>query len=233
MKRTFRVAAFVLSLLATAHADLDLDGNGLGDVWEAKYHPAVLLPGEDDDADGRSNLEECEAGTDPLSAEDIFLIRNIAPQDDDLRLTWETQAGKRYQLQWTSSPELPASWEMIPGQLAGTGGELAVTTPRPAAAKAFFRVIAGDVDTDNDGLSDWEELQVGFDPNADNQASCGCGEACGCGEDCACGGSDLERMTHMLETPSTVSISATDAEATEPAASPATDTATAASAGSS
>jgi uncharacterized protein (DUF1800 family) len=226
MKRTFRVAAFVLSLFATARADLDLDSNGLGDVWEAKYRPLVLLPSGDDDGDGRTNLEECEAGTDPLSAEDIFLIRDIAPQDNDLRLTWETQAGKRYQIQWTATPQNPASWAMIPGTLAGTGGDLAITTPRPASPKAFYRVIAGDVDSDNDGLSDWEELQVGFDPNADNQASCGCGDNCGCGPDCACGGSDLERMTTMLQTPSTVSISATDSDGTEPAASPATDTAT-------
>lgn len=226
MKRTFRVAAFVLSLFATAKADLDLDSNGLGDVWEAKYRPVVLVPGGDNDGDGRTNLEECEAGTDPLSPEDIFLIRDIVPQDNDLRLTWETQAGKRYQIQWTPTPEIAGSWALVPGLHAGTGGDLAITTPRPLTPKAFFRVIAGDVDTDEDGLSDWEELQVGFDPNADNQASCGCGENCGCGEDCACGGSDLERMTTMLQNPSTVSITATDADGTEPAAAPATDTAT-------
>ncbi|QJE98977.1 DUF1800 family protein [Luteolibacter luteus] len=226
MKRTLRVAAFVLSLFATAKADLDLDSNGLGDVWEAKYRPVILLPGGDNDGDGRTNLQECEAGTDPLSADDIFLIGDIIPQDNDLRLTWKTQPGKRYQIQWTPTPKVDGSWNTIPGQLTGIDGELAITTPRPLTPTAFFRVIAGDVDTDNDGLTDWEELQVGFDPNADNQASCGCGEACGCGDDCACGGTDLERMTSMLQGTPTVSISATDADGTEPLVSPATDTAT-------
>jgi len=226
MKRTFRVAAFVVALFATAKADLDLDSNGLGDVWEAKYRPAVLLPGGDEDGDDRTNLEECEAGTDPLSAEDLFAISDIAPQGDDLRLKWETQAGKRYQLQRTSTPENAGSWEMLPGQLAGTGGELAITTPRPATSTAFYRVVAADVDTDNDGITDWEEIEAGYDPNVDHQSSCGCGEDCGCGPDCSCGGTELERLTAALQSVSTVSISAVDSDGTEPAASPATDTAT-------
>jgi len=226
MKGTFRVAAFVLALLTTAKADLDLDNNGLGDVWEAKYRPVILLPSGDNDRDGRTNLEECEAGTDPLSPEDIFAIRDIVPQGDDLRLKWGTQAGKRYQIQWTATPESPSSWEPIPGQLSGTGGELAVTTPRPATPRAFFRIIAGDVDTDNDGLTDWEELQAGYDPNADRQASCGCGENCGCGDDCNCGGSELDRLKAALQGTSTISITAVDADGTEPSAGRATDTAT-------
>lgn len=226
MKRTFRVAAFVLALFATAKADLDLDNNGLGDVWEAKYRPAVLLPGNDDDSDGRTNLEESEAGTDPLSSEDIFSIRNITPQGNDLQLNWSTQPGKRYQIQWTSTPGNAASWQWLPGTMSGTGEESSITTPRQLTPLAFYRVIAADIDTDSDGLTDWEEIQAGFDPNVDHQSSCGCGETCGCGPDCACGGSELERLTAALQGTSTVSISATDADGTEPVLAPATDTAT-------
>ncbi len=226
MKRTFRVAAFVCTLLAIARADLDLDGNGLGDVWEAKYRPAVLLASGDEDGDGRTNLEECEAGTDPFAAEDIFAIRDITPQGEDLLLRWPTQAGKRYQVQRTATPGEPSSWDPVPGHLEGTGGELEISTPRLAGPLAFYRIVAADVDTDGDGLTDWEEIQAGYDPHADHQASCGCGETCGCGPDCVCGGSDLERLTEALQGTPVVSISATDADATEPASGNATDTAT-------
>jgi hypothetical protein len=231
MKRSFRLVAFLLCLVAPAHADLDLDANGLGDVWEAKFRPAILLPAEDSDSDGRTNLEECQAGTDPLRAEDIFAIGNIAAEGSNLRLKWPSQAGKHYQIQTTATPDTPSSWLSLPGQETGTGGDLEVVTPRPATAKAFFRVIAADVDTDNDGLTDWEELQVGYDPTMDHTTTCGCGDNCGC-TDCACGGTDLERLTAALQGTSTVSISAVDAEATEPAplganaATPQTDTGT-------
>ena len=95
MKNFVRFVAFVFCLVASARADLDLDSNGLGDVWEAKYQPAVFLPSQDDDGDGRTNLEEFEAGTDPLAPEDIFAIRSITATGSDLILAWDSQAGKR------------------------------------------------------------------------------------------------------------------------------------------
>jgi uncharacterized protein (DUF1800 family) len=203
MHRSIRTFALIASLLAPVRADLDLDNNSLGDVWEAKFQPAVYLPSGDDDGDGRTNREEFEAGTDPSRAEDIFAIRGLKAVGDDLELKWPSQAGKRYQLQATETPGIPASWQNIPGQHAGNDGELSVSTPRPAAGKSFFRVIVADVDSDGDGLSDWEELQTGSNPLA---------------------GDDLAQLTAALQSESMVSISAVDAEATEPLANPAGDT---------
>ena len=225
MKSLVRILAFASCLFAIARADLDLDSNGLGDVWEAKFKPAVLVPGQDDDGDGRTNLEECEAGTDPLSGEDIFSIQDIAASGNDLILRWASQAGKRYQLQSTHTPQTAGSWQPIPGQHAGTGGVLEATTPRPAEGRAFFRVVAADVDTDGDGLTDWEEIAAGHDPNADHATSCGCGANCNCGPECMCGMSEIEMLTHELQDPVVISITTGDDEATEPAAGPAGDTA--------
>ncbi|WP_367873151.1 DUF1800 family protein [Luteolibacter sp. Populi] len=204
MKHTARLAAFVLCLAASARADLDLDSNGLGDVWEAKYKPATLVASVDSDADGRTNLEECEAGTDPLSAEDIFSVSDIQVAGNNLLITWPSQTGKRYQIQSTTTPGTAASWLAIPGIHSGTGQDLDATTPQPAAAKAFFRVVAADVDTDSDGLTDWEEIQAGYDPAVNNQT----------------GGSDLQRLTAALESDPVISISAVDEDATEPPANP-------------
>ncbi len=219
MKLLARFAAFALCLVACARADLDLDANGLGDVWEAKYKPTVLLPGQDNDHDGRTNLEECEAGTDPLVAEDIFTVRDIRAVGSNLILTWPSSAGKRYQIQTTADPTIPTSWQAVGSIYAGTGENLEVTTPRPATSKAFFRVVAADVDSDNDGLTDWEELQAGYDPTTDHTTTCGCGDDCNCA-DCHCGGTDLERMTAALQATPVVSIAVADEDATEPPVNP-------------
>jgi uncharacterized protein (DUF1800 family) len=211
---------FAVTLLATlpARADLDLDSNGLGDVWEAKFQPDGLLPADDNDGDGRSNLDESHAGTDPLDGRDIFTIREIATQGANLRLRWPAQAGKRYQLQSTTTPAIAGSWTNLPGLHSGPDGELEATTPRPAAPTAFFRAVVADVDTDGDGLSDWEEIQAGYDPTADHVHGCDCGDSCNCGPDCSCGGNDLQRLTHALQTAPVISIEALDADSTEPAA---------------
>lgn len=226
MKTAARFLAFVFCLVATAHADVDLDSNGLGDVWEAKYQPTVLLPSQDIDGDGWTNLEECEAGTDPLAPEDIFAIRSITASGNDLILRWESQDGKRYQLQSTPTPAVPSSWQPIVGLHSGTGEELVASTPRPATTKAFFRVVAADVDTDGDGLTDWEEIEAGHDPNVDHATSCGCGANCNCSPNCTCGMTELEMLTAELQGSPVVSVTAGDEEATEPATAPASDTAT-------
>lgn len=226
MNPTLRLAAFAVCLFASARADLDLDSNGLGDVWEAKYRPAVLAPADDPDGDGRTNVQECEAGTDPFKGDDVFAVESIAVNGANLVLGWPSQAGKRYQLQMTETPENAGSWQSLPGLHAGTGTTNEATVPKPAPPLAFFRIVTADVDTDNDGLTDWEEIQAGFNPNADEQHDCHCGEDCGCGPNCGCGSNDLERMTHGLQTPPMVTVEAIDTEATEPLAGVATETGT-------
>lgn len=202
MHRSFRTAAFIACLLTQAKGDLDLDANGLGDVWEAKFQPAVFVPSADDDGDGRTNQEEFEAGTDPLRAEDVFAIRDLSAVGGDLVLKWSSQAGKRYQIQSSENPGIPGSWTNLPDQHIGNDGDLTVSTPRPVSGKAFFRVIAADVDSDGDGLTDWEEIQTGSNPM---------------------GGNDLAALTAALQSESVVSISTVDAEATEPTVAPAAD----------
>jgi uncharacterized protein (DUF1800 family) len=219
MHRTLRLAAFALLTTLSSQADLDLDSDGLGDVWEAKFQPAGLLPDRDDDGDGRSNREESEAGTDPLRADDLFAIREIAAEAGSLRLKWPAQPGKRYQIQTTGTPGIPGSWQNLPGLLPGDAAGLEQVVPRPASASAFFRIAVADIDSDGDGLDDWEELQAGYDPNADHVHPCHCGESCDCGPGCQCGGNDLQRLSHALQQTPVIHVEASDPEATEPAGS--------------
>lgn len=202
MTTTSRFFAIVLCISSVARADLDLDSNGLGDVWEAKYRPAILVPNGDDDGDGRTNQEEAEAGTDPFVAADIFAVRDISLAGSDITLRWPSAAGKRYQLQYTSSPGDSESWTGIPGLHSGNDGDLEITTPLPSPDIALFRVVVADTDTDSDGLTDWEEIQTGHNPDM-NHVHMGMG--------------DLEHLTMELQQQPTVSIIVSDADATEPA----------------
>ena len=206
MYRPFRLVALALCLSSAAHGDLDLDLNGLGDVWEAKYRPDVFLPDNDDDGDGRSNREEAEAGTDPRQAIDVFAVHDVAAQGEDLLLRWPSQEGKRYQIQTTTTPDNAESWQIIPGVHPGTGETMEVATARPDPKLAFFRVVVADVDTDNDGLTDWEELQTGHDPMMDHVHM---------------GMGDLAHLTMELQEDPVITITAGDEDATEPAAGPA------------
>ena len=82
--------------------------------------------------------------------------------------TFSTVAGKQYVLQ--SNPDMTnsAGWSPVAGVAAlnGTGspGTFTAPAPDPAAGSMFYRVTVQDVDTDNDGLSDWAEKITGFDP---------------------------------------------------------------------
>jgi uncharacterized protein (DUF1800 family) len=202
MHRSLCTTAFIACLLTQAKGDLDLDSNGLGDVWEAKFQPAAFVLAQDDDGDGRTNREEFEAGTDPLRADDVFAVRDITALGGNLVLKWSSQAGKRYQIQSTENPGIPGSWQTLAGQHAGNDGDLTVSTPRPTSGKAFFRVVAADIDSDGDGLTDWEEIQTGSNPQ---------------------GGNDLAALTAALGSNSVVTITTVDDEATEPANAPAAD----------
>jgi len=217
MHRTLRLAAFALLATLNAHAGIDLDADGLNDVWEAKFQPAGLRPADDDDGDGRSNRGESEAGTDPLQATDRFAIREITAADGQLLLKWPAQAGKRYQIQSTETPGIPGSWQNQPGLHAGDPAGLEQRIPRPTSTRAFFRIAVTDIDSDGDGLDDWEELQAGYDPNADHVHPCHCGDDCACGPGCRCGGNDLQRLTRALQRPPRIWVEASDSESTEPA----------------
>jgi hypothetical protein len=85
------------------------------------------------------------------------------------KFTWQSQIGRTYFVQ--SSDENLANWFYLPLIEAGTGGRLeyGFTTNAP---RFFFRLRYTDqpaanpqtADFDNDGVSNWDELQAGLDP---------------------------------------------------------------------
>ena len=47
---------------------LDLNGDGMSDVWQRVYQAEDMAPEDDADGDGLTNREESWAGTDPCEA---------------------------------------------------------------------------------------------------------------------------------------------------------------------
>jgi uncharacterized protein (DUF1800 family) len=112
--------------------------------------------------DGLSNLQESLAGTDPFDARSGLRITQTTFGAGTVTLRWPSILGKQYQV-FVSTTGAPNSWQPLGALFNGTGSEITAMFNVTAAQK-YFRVVASDVDTDGDGLSDWEELKVGLDP---------------------------------------------------------------------
>ena len=113
--------------------------------------------------DGISNLQESLAGTDPFNARSGLRITQTVFGSGTVTLHWPSILGKQYQV-LASNNGAQGSWQPVGGAFAGTGAEL-VATLSVTAAQKFFRIAVSDLDSDGDGLSDWEEVKLGLNPN--------------------------------------------------------------------
>lgn len=171
MKKSYSTGFWLLALLSTGTCAVDIDTDGMCDVWEARYHADVLLPGGDEDGDGFSNLVESTAGTDPFAAMSlpVATIGDVGAGNSEIGVP--TEAGKHYQL--FSSGSLDGDWLPLGSAVVGDGGEIELPVTLSGGAR-FYRISVTDGDADGDGVSDWAEGQlIGFDPENDDTFSSG------------------------------------------------------------
>ena len=167
----FVAIVFLLFGASRVQAMVDANTNGMSDVWEQIHGASGVATNVDLDGDGFSNLQESIAGTDPFDAIAFPKISNTAVSGTNFVATIPSALGKLYQLQ--SCPALtnvPLGWTNEASVVVRSGTN--VTFPVPAnLAQKFFRMVISDVDSDGDGLTDWEEYQLGLDPlNADSNS---------------------------------------------------------------
>jgi uncharacterized protein (DUF1800 family) len=161
MKTGLHPLVACVALLPASGLALDENGNSQSDVWEMVFGAAGLAPGADADGDGWSNALESTAGTNPFDGKSRPEAEMTWGGTGEPVLSWPGLAGKRYEIR--SSSDL-ASWSSLEQGIPGTGVPL-VRALGPVTGRAFFEVEASDADSDGDGVSDWEELVIGFDPS--------------------------------------------------------------------
>ena len=94
-----------------ASSAVDRDGDGLSDALEQLIINAAdgdafdgledVLPDDDFDGDGASNLAEQIAGTDPSDPGSVFVIANFRDAADDFAFTAPTTEGRIYTVFWS------------------------------------------------------------------------------------------------------------------------------------
>ena len=123
---------------ATVTRAADVNGNGIPDEWESRYG----LVGDnadaaaDPDGDGRTNLEEYNAGTSPIVVED--------------HLASVATSGRHVVDTWIESTAV-GGWDLV--EVWGLSGLFMTDTAGRAP------------DADKDGLPDWWETLYGLNPN--------------------------------------------------------------------
>ncbi len=156
-------------------AGIDANTNGMSDVWEKIYSLPGPLPDKDADSDGQSNLEEALAGTDPRDGQSAFRLETSFLPNAQV-ITWNSIPGVYYQAELSPEGSTPI-WTPVGPTILGTGEEVATAFPVPAQASVSrvqvrhgnpaiepSRNAVGDVDTDQDGISDLDEFAAGTNP---------------------------------------------------------------------
>lgn len=159
--------SLALSLDAFAHGSagsslgIDADDNHISDLYEAMY-PGSGTATADNDADGMTNAAEAAAGTNPNSSGDNLNFSSVENTGTAVEADFRSVDGKVYQVQ--SAASLSDAWTNEGTVLQGTGAVLGTTLPA-TGTRMFLRIQVTDVDTDSDGVTDWEEIQAGTNRN--------------------------------------------------------------------
>jgi hypothetical protein len=125
-------------------SNLDTNGNGLPDSWESRYFGSTGSadggPNDDPDHDGLTNREEFAAGTHPLDPGSAVRIVNVERGASTVGVSFNTIAGKGYQLERTTSLA-PAQWTTVSSGVMGTGGIVRIADPlTPSTGNCFYRI---------------------------------------------------------------------------------------------
>ena len=151
----------------------DGNGNGVSDVWEARYGLTNPAAGTDTDADGKSDLEEAKDGTDPGDPASLLALEVVEVTGAKPFVSWASKEGRSYQLEGLDTE---GSWLPVGETVLGSGALAGAVDPAepPSGMLAYRLVVTGGselrpeieeslslLDTDGDGQNDWTEWRAG------------------------------------------------------------------------
>src|SRR5947207_2868100 len=99
LKRSWPVVALAALLLAIRPVPaqmVDLNTNGMSDIWELTFNASGFAPNADADADGASNRAEATAGTDPSDPNSVAKISTFSSSGGIFSVTMPCALGKQY-----------------------------------------------------------------------------------------------------------------------------------------
>ena len=132
------------ALVQTDHVLMGpLDANALPLAWELSHFGQTGIdPNADPDHDGKSNLQEYLAGTDPNSANDSLYITSaqFATNGTAATLTWPTVPTRFYRVQKTS--DLTSWTDSSLGDVYPSGLAATRTVTQTNAPFQFYRITA-------------------------------------------------------------------------------------------
>ena len=213
------LAAFVLlGLAGPSWAVIDQSINQtvwkmLYGVSDAQINSSTWLAA-DDDGDGVSNGAEMAAGTNPFSAGSAIKISTITSDVNSVYMSFPSVQGKQYVVETSTSLGTSAIWSVLSPSVQSIGDGTVQTLAAPnTGGRAFFRILVQDVDSDGDGVSDWAERTIGYNPNSGTSVG---------------GVGDHSGIASALAAENIVTVVPVKATATQPpdAGTPATDLAT-------
>ena len=167
---SFGGTCLLSTLIAPWAGALDLDQDGLSDIWQQNYGAEDLLPEDDTDGDGQSNLAESQAGTDPFDAQDFLHFNSfqVGAAQKDLFFSFPTKAGKNYQI---SAAEDLLIFQPIGLPLAGNESNQALTwqlnEPSLLSGSIQHQYWANITESDLESFTS----QLSFPDNPDGNAS--------------------------------------------------------------
>ena len=128
----------------------DSDNDGISDAWERAYANNdlnVMDETTDFDKDGRSDLAEYQAMTNPLSPASFLKVTKVeplAPGGTTTALTWTSSRTRLYRIETSTDLGITDNWEKSPlDPETFTPDDGAITTrntQNPASEKRFFRI---------------------------------------------------------------------------------------------
>src|SRR5689334_1407586 len=161
-RRTLFAVVVCLSVVGVKAQMIDLNHNGISDIWELEYGVSGVSPLADSDGDGFSNLQEALAGTNPFDSNSYPWITNIGATNGSFSATIAATPGKVYNLQSPGSLA-GTNWLVETGLVFRAGSSVTLSASAGGGAR-FFRIAISDTNSDGSSMNDWEKYQLGLVP---------------------------------------------------------------------
>src|SRR5437016_6396235 len=163
--RTIASLWIVLSIIsAKSISGIDLNNDGMSDIWQQKYSVPSADANFDYDGIGLTNSQKSLLGLDPRNPNSRFHLEIVSDTaNNQLHLRLDTVFGKLYQVE--SSNDLQ-SWTSLNSAIAGTGSTVEIIQSLTGGQMFFRARFANDIDADGDGLTAWEEHELRTSDNS-------------------------------------------------------------------